>query len=120
MDSPYTPPKTDELDAARVARSKKLFGWAACLFGIGVVAPPIPGLIGTIQGMAGAFVELDQTGTADPSMLAGEVSAALLTTFWGLIVSVLSLIPFLVFLLLFLKRRKILRSLTTDQTHTHS
>lgn len=120
MDSPYMPPKTAELDTARVARSKRLCGWAACLFGMGVVAPPILGLVGIIKGMAGAFVELKQTGAADPSELAGEISVALLTTFWGLMVSVFSLIPFVVFLVLFLKRRKSLRSRATDQTHTHS
>ena len=118
MDTPYKPPKTSEFDATTVAQSKRFFGWAAFVCGLGVVIPPLIGVVGTIRGMVGAFAELDKTGTADPSVLAGDISVALLTTFWGVIFSVISLIPFTVFLVLFFKRRRLLRSLSSDKTNS--
>ena len=59
----------------------------------GSVAPSI-GLFGTIQGMVGAFATLASAGQADPSQLAGDISVALLTTFWGLIISLIALPAF--------------------------
>ena len=59
----------------------------------GSVAPSI-GLFGTIQGMVGAFATLASAGQADPSQLAGDISVALLTTFWGLIISLIALPTF--------------------------
>ena len=119
MEYPYTPPTASvHLDPTSVARSKRLFGRAAIICGLCVVVPPLIGLVGTVKGMVGAFAELGKTGTADPSVLASDISVALLTTFWGLIFSVVSLIPFLVFLTLFLKRRKILRAITAAQTNS--
>ena len=59
----------------------------------GSVAPSI-GLFGTIQGMVGAFGVLAESGQADPSQLAGDISVALLTTFWGLIISLIALPAF--------------------------
>ena len=59
----------------------------------GSVAPSI-GLFGTIQGMVGAFATLAEAGQADPSQLAGDISVALLTTFWGLIISLIALPAF--------------------------
>lgn len=60
---------------------------------IGQIAPSI-GLFGTIQGMIGAFAVLAATGQANPAELAGSISVALLTTFWGLIVSIQALPAF--------------------------
>lgn len=117
MDSPYTAPRAAEPDTSGIARSKRLLGWAAILCGLGVVIPPLIGLAGTIKGMAGAFAELGKTGSADPSALAGDVSLSLLTLFWGLAFSALSTIPFIVFSVLFLKRRKILRSLKSPEAN---
>ena len=56
----------------------------------GSIAPTI-GLFGTIQGMVEAFAVLAETGQADPTTLAGSISVALLTTFWGLIISLIAL-----------------------------
>ena len=61
----------------------------------GSTAPTI-GLFGTIQGMVEAFAVLAETGQADPTTLAGSISVALLTTFWGLIISLIGL-PFFYF-----------------------
>ena len=70
------------------------------------------GIVGTIVGLIGAFSTLQQTGGADPAALAGDISVALLTTVWGLVSSALAVIPFIVFLVLFLKYRKILREIS--------
>ena len=59
----------------------------------GSIAPTI-GLFGTIQGMVEAFAVLAETGQADPTTLAGSISVALLTTFWGLIISLIALPTF--------------------------
>ena len=74
-----------------------------------VLVPPMIGIVGTIVGMVGAFSTLQKTGGADPSELAADISFALLTALWGLVWSALALIPFIVFLVLFLKQRKILK-----------
>ena len=60
---------------------------------IGSLAPSI-GLFGTVQGMVEAFATLSGSGQADPSDLAKNISVALLTTFWGLIVSILAIPAF--------------------------
>lgn len=65
----------------------------------GVLVPPLFGLIGTVVGMVGAFETLAENGQADPEELSGDISIALLTTMWGLVVSavaVLVLIPALI------------------------
>ena len=60
---------------------------------VGSLAPSI-GLFGTVQGMVGAFATLSSAGQADPSALASDISVALLTTFWGLIISILAIPAF--------------------------
>lgn len=59
----------------------------------GSLAPSI-GLFGTVQGMVGAFAILAESGQADPTQLAGSISVALLTTFWGLIISIIAMPAF--------------------------
>ncbi len=59
----------------------------------GTIAPSI-GLFGTVQGMVEAFAVLAATGQADPTELAGSISVALLTTFWGLIISIIAVPAF--------------------------
>ena len=54
------------------------------------------GLFGTVQGMVGAFGTLSTAGQADPTQLAGDISVALLTTFWGLINAIIAT-PFFFF-----------------------
>lgn len=58
---------------------------------------PMLGLFGTVVGMVGAFEVLAQTGGAEPSKLAGDISVALLTTFAGLFVAIPSLALFYFF-----------------------
>ncbi|HCI91799.1 MAG TPA: MotA/TolQ/ExbB proton channel family protein [Verrucomicrobiales bacterium] len=61
-------------------------------------AAPMLGLFGTVLGMVGAFGTLASgDGSADPSMLAGDISVALLTTLWGLVTAIPSLAAYFFF-----------------------
>ncbi len=59
-------------------------------------AAPMLGLLGTVFGMIGAFGQLEK-GNADPGALAGEISVALLTTMWGLVVALLAVFAYFFF-----------------------
>ena len=55
---------------------------------LGNIAPMI-GLFGTVYGMIVAFDKLQSSGgRPDPAALAGGISTAMITTFWGLIVAI--------------------------------
>ena len=55
---------------------------------LGNISPMI-GLFGTVYGMIWAFQQLVAAGgSPDPSKLAGGISTALVTTFWGLVVAI--------------------------------
>ena len=61
-------------------------------------AAPMLGLFGTVLGMVGAFGTLASgDGSADPSALAGDISVALLTTLWGLVTAIPSLVAYFFF-----------------------
>ena len=60
-------------------------------------AAPMLGLLGTVIGMVGAFGKLGITGQANPAELAGDISVALLTTMWGLITAIPSLLAYYFF-----------------------
>jgi hypothetical protein len=84
--APLTSGATDE----QVMRSRKFWLRAIWISIAGVIIPPMFGLAGTVIGMVGAFGELSKTGEADPEALAGDFSVSLLTTAWGLVVSVIA------------------------------
>ncbi len=61
---------------------------------IGNVSPMI-GLFGTVYGMIRTFSSIvEQWGSPDPKALAGGISIALVTTFWGLLVAIPALSMF--------------------------
>lgn len=61
---------------------------------IGNVSPMI-GLFGTVYGMIRTFSTIvEQGGSPDPKALAGGISIALVTTFWGLLVAIPALSVF--------------------------
>ena len=113
MESPYTSPVTVEQDVAQLARSKKRFGWAAVVFGAGVILPPLLGIFGMFMKTKAAFQKLGETGSADPEVLSGTISQSLLSIFLGVGVSIFCFIPFIVFLVLFLRRSKDLRQIVS-------
>ncbi len=65
----------------------------ANLRGLGVIAniAPMLGLLGTVTGMIKAFNVISQSGTGNPSIMAGGISEALITTATGLIIGIPSL-----------------------------
>lgn len=60
-------------------------------------AAPMLGLLGTVIGMVQAFSILAEDGQADPVKLADSISVALLTTMWGLITAIPSLLAYFFF-----------------------
>lgn len=60
-------------------------------------AAPMLGLFGTVFGMIAAFATLKTSGSADPTALAGDISVALLTTMWGLVIALLSVFSYFFF-----------------------
>jgi biopolymer transport protein ExbB len=52
------------------------------------VISPLLGLLGTVQGMIQTFKVITEVGTGDPGMLAGGISVALYTTYFGLIIAI--------------------------------
>lgn len=66
-------------------------------FSILAQVAPMLGLLGTVGGMIAAFATLRQTGGADPSALAGDISTALITTACGLVIAIPSLFGYFIF-----------------------
>ena len=60
-------------------------------------AAPMLGLLGTVIGMVQAFGILAESGQANPTQLASSISVALLTTMWGLITAIPSLLAYFFF-----------------------
>ena len=55
---------------------------------------PLLGLLGTVSGMISAFTAITATGVGNPSVLAGGISEALVSTAAGLTVAIPSLIAY--------------------------
>lgn len=69
-------------------------GWLSFIASVATML----GLLGTIQGMIVAFKTIAATkGQADPSMLSGGISAALITTLYGLCVAIPVSFAFVIF-----------------------
>lgn len=64
---------------------------------IGNVSPMI-GLFGTVYGMIGLFASISEAGgIPEPAVIADNISIALITTFWGLVVAIPALSVFAFF-----------------------
>ena len=83
-------------DAARAAvdevveeRATRLYRRIEYLYVIGNISPMI-GLLGTVYGMIYAFSRIFAAGGGmpDAGKLAGDISVALVTTFWGLVIAI--------------------------------
>lgn len=74
--------ETADLVSARKLRSLEYLNV------LGAIGPMV-GLFGTVYGMIVAFYQIvEKGGQPDPAELAGGISTALVTTFWGLIVGI--------------------------------
>lgn len=93
-----------------INENRKTMTWVNYISVIGQTAPML-GLMGTVIGMVSAFAILKTTGAADPAILAGKISVALLTTLWGLITAVPCILTFYI-----LKNR--FNNMVADCVHT--
>ena len=110
MTEPYAAPQSSPNSNANdeeVIRRRKVWLRAIWISIAGVIIPPMFGLIGTVVGMVGAFGELSKTGGGDPEALAGDISVSLLTTAWGLVVSVIAFIVLIAVLIRFFTLPKV-------------
>jgi len=85
----------DSMADFSINEGRKNMLWINMISLVAQVAPML-GLFGTVFGMIGAFSKLGD-GDTDPSALAGEISIALLTTMWGLVVAILSVFAYFYF-----------------------
>ncbi|MBN2496953.1 MAG: MotA/TolQ/ExbB proton channel family protein [Deltaproteobacteria bacterium] len=85
-------PQLEELvDESILAERPTLERFLPALNVIAAVAPLL-GLLGTVTGMIGTFHVITEHGTGDPRLLSGGISEALLTTQFGLIVAIPTLL----------------------------
>ena len=54
-----------------------------------IAIAPMLGFMGTVIGMIGAFDRIEQVGDLSPSVVAGGIKVALLTTVFGLVVAII-------------------------------
>jgi biopolymer transport protein ExbB len=75
----------EEMGDEEAVKLHQKIGWLSLIANVA----PMMGLLGTVAGMVGAFSTIEETsGQADPGQLAGDISVALLTTLFGLIVAI--------------------------------
>lgn len=79
-----------------INEARKQMTWVN-LISLVAQSAPMLGLFGTVFGMIGAFGVLKTSGSADPALLAGQISIALLTTMWGLVVAILAVCAYFFF-----------------------
>ena len=75
-------------------RRRSLWFRAIWVSVIGVIAPPMIGLVGTVIGMTKAFGTLSasESGISNPKALSDHISTVLVSTAAGLIISAIALI----------------------------
>jgi biopolymer transport protein ExbB len=86
------------IDEAVEERASRLFRKIEYLNVIGNISPMM-GLLGTVIGMISAFRRINVAGGGmpDASILAGDISMALVTTFWGILIAIPALAVHAVF-----------------------
>jgi biopolymer transport protein ExbB len=73
-----------------LARLERFLPWLSSLASIETLL----GLLGTVTGMIRSFLALRLSGVADPAVLAGGISEALITTAAGLVVAIPCLVTY--------------------------
>src|SRR5690606_38900327 len=59
------------------------------LISLFIALAPMPGFMGTVIGMIQAFDKIEAAGDMQPSLVAGGIKVALLTTVFGLVVAII-------------------------------
>lgn len=80
----------DMMDSVLSFERSKLLKFTSGLSSIIAVAP-LAGLFGTVDGLIDAFHQIAVTGTGGPEVVGKGISTALVTTWWGLIIAMLSI-----------------------------
>ena len=63
-----------------------------------ITAAPLVGILGTVVGIIDSFGVLsNEQATGDPSAVAEGISVALITTAFGLIISLMTFFPYMIF-----------------------
>lgn len=91
----YQPPSTTDSSTAQerdyLLGKQKLWCWLKWIsFGL-MLLIPINGIFASVIAFQRVFAELSETGTADPSKLANQVSVVILTVLWAFLFA----LPFL-------------------------
>lgn len=76
---------------AVIRESQKLDRFSSILMVFASVAPLL-GLLGTVTGMIATFDTITEFGTGNPKLLSGGISEALVTTMFGLVVAIPTLL----------------------------
>ncbi len=85
------------VEEALEERSARLLRKIEYLNVIGNISPMV-GLFGTVYGMIGLFASIRAAGgMPEPARIADDISVALVTTFWGLLVAIPALSVFAIF-----------------------
>lgn len=82
--------KEEQLTLSKNVLAEKMVQYEKGLSTVRIIASiaPLLGLLGTVIGVLGAFEAISKQGLDDPSVFAGGISLALITTVGGLIVAI--------------------------------
>ncbi|MES2982628.1 MAG: MotA/TolQ/ExbB proton channel family protein [Verrucomicrobiota bacterium] len=98
-------------NTASLQKSKSFWGYVAFVTGFFASCILLNALIVGGNGLIKTFLTLRANGGGDPVELAGGISVGLLTIFWGVIISLIFLIPCNIALN---KYRKLRKQITTS------
>ncbi len=80
----------DMMDSVLSFERSKLLKFTSGLSSVIAVAP-LAGLFGTVDGLIDSFHQIAVTGTGGPEVVGKGISVALVTTWWGLIIAMISI-----------------------------
>ena len=81
-------------------RRHRLLLTGTVVAGVIMILAPVIGLLGTVAGMSGAFVQMKSSGISDPEKLSGAIGTVLTSTAGGLLVSAVAFVAFVILLVL--------------------
>ena len=84
--------KIEDVISEAVLNEQPVLDRFRTVLGVFAAIAPLLGLLGTVTGMITTFDVITQFGTGDPKLLSGGISEALITTEFGLIVAIPTLL----------------------------